>query len=105
MDLPEPAGPDHRGGGHVVLKRRLDALGRVVVRAVPGAVEQLQAGMVFQVGGDSAGMVDAVVVADHHEAVAAASPGASGLLIGWPSPRQVTSGQRPPTRAKVDSVH
>jgi hypothetical protein len=34
---------------------------------VPGALEQLQAGMVFQAGGDGAGMVDAVVVADHHE--------------------------------------
>ena len=52
--------------------------------------------MVFQAGGDGAGMVDGVVVADHDEAVAAAPRGASGLLIGWPSPRQ---------HNKVDIVH
>jgi hypothetical protein len=72
---------------------------------VPGAVEQLQAGMVFQVGGDGAGMVDAVVVADHHEAVAAAPPGASGLLIGWPSPRSITKWTVSTNSSMVYSVH
>jgi hypothetical protein len=51
VDLPQAAGPADGGIGHVVLERRPDPLGRVVVRAVPGAVQQLQAGMLFEVGG------------------------------------------------------
>jgi hypothetical protein len=39
----------------------------VVVRAVPGVVQQLQPGMLLQVSGDLAGVVDAVVVADHRD--------------------------------------
>src|SRR5262245_58643944 len=42
MDLPEPARPRHRGVGHVILERAPDPLHRIVVRAVPGAVQQLQ---------------------------------------------------------------
>lgn len=41
------------------------SVGRVVVRAVAGAVQHLQPGVLLQVGGDLAGVVDAVVVADH----------------------------------------
>ena len=63
MDLPEPAGPGDGGVGHVVLQRGPDAFDRVVVRAVAGAVEQFQAGMLLQVSGDGAGVVDAVVAA------------------------------------------
>src|SRR5215468_1119276 len=37
------------------------------MRAVPGAVQELQPGMFLQVGSDLAGVVDAVVVADHHD--------------------------------------
>jgi hypothetical protein len=39
----------------------------VVGRAVPGAVQQFQPGMLFEVRGDLAGMVNAVVIADHHD--------------------------------------
>jgi hypothetical protein len=67
MDLPEPSGPGHGGVGHVVLQRRPDPLDRVVVRAVAGAVQQLQAGMLVRVGGDLAGVVDGVVIADHRD--------------------------------------
>ena len=37
------------------------------MRAVPGAVQHLKAGVLVQVGGDLAGVVDAVVVADHRD--------------------------------------
>ena len=67
MDLPQAAGPAHGGVGHVVLQRAPDPLGGIVMRAVPGAVEQFQAGLLFQVRGDLAGMMDAVVVADHDD--------------------------------------
>jgi tetratricopeptide (TPR) repeat protein len=65
--LPEPSGPVHGGVGHVVLQRGPDPLYRVVVRAVPDAVQQLQPGMLLQVGADLAGMMDAVVIADHDD--------------------------------------
>ena len=42
-------------------------IGRVVGRAVPGAVQQFQPGMLFEVRGDLAGVVNAVVIADHHD--------------------------------------
>jgi hypothetical protein len=35
--------------------------------AVAGAVEQFQPGVPLQVPGDGAGVVDAVVIADHHD--------------------------------------
>jgi hypothetical protein len=41
--------------------------GRVVMRAGPGAVQQFQPGMLFEVRGDLAGMANAVVIADHHD--------------------------------------
>jgi hypothetical protein len=40
--------------------------GRVVVQAVSGAVQQFQRGMLFEVRGDLADVVNAVVIADHH---------------------------------------
>jgi hypothetical protein len=42
-------------------------IGRVVVRAGPSAVQQFQPGMLFEVRGDLAGVVNAVVIADHHD--------------------------------------
>jgi hypothetical protein len=63
VDLPEAAGPGDGGVGHVVLQPGPDAFDGVVMRAVAGAVEQLQPGMLLEVDGDRAGMVDAVVVA------------------------------------------
>jgi hypothetical protein len=65
VDLPEPARPGIGSIGQVVRQRRPDPFGRVVVRAVAGAVQHLQPGVLLQVGGDLAGVVDAVVVADH----------------------------------------
>jgi hypothetical protein len=53
-DLPEPARPVHCGVRQVVLQCRPDPLGRVVVRAVPCAVQQLRPGVLVQVGGDRA---------------------------------------------------
>jgi len=41
--------------------------GRVVMRAGPGAAQQFQPGMLFEVRGDLAGVVNAVVIADHHD--------------------------------------
>jgi hypothetical protein len=41
--------------------------GRVVARAGPGAVKQFQPGMLFEVRGDLAGVVHAVVIADHRD--------------------------------------
>jgi len=67
MDLPEPARPRHGGVRHVVLQRRPDPFDGIVVRAVPGAVEHFQAGVLFQEGGDRAGVMDAVVITDHHD--------------------------------------
>src|SRR5215472_12220320 len=49
-DLPEAAGPGHSGVGHVVLQRAPDPFHRIVVRAVPGAVQQLQAGVFLAAG-------------------------------------------------------
>ena len=66
MDLPESAGPAYGSVRHVILQRRPDPLDGIVVRAVPGTVEQFQPGMLLQVGGDLAGVVDAVVIADHY---------------------------------------
>ena len=40
--------------------------GRVAVRAGPGAVQQFQPGMLFEVCGDLASVANAVVIADHH---------------------------------------
>ena len=39
----------------------------VVGRAVRGAVPQFQPGMLFEVRGDLAGVLNAVVIADHHD--------------------------------------
>ena len=54
MDLPEPSGPGDGGVGDVVLQRSPDAFDRVVVRAVPGAIQHLQPGLLVQVAGDGA---------------------------------------------------
>ena len=67
MDLSQPSGPGYGGVGHVVLQRGPDPLRGIIVRAVPGTVQQLQPGMLLQVGGDLAGVVDDVVVADHRD--------------------------------------
>ena len=67
MDLPQPAGPGDSGVGHVVLQPAPDPFHRVVVRAVPRAVQHLHLRVPAQVAGHRAGVVDAVVVTDHHD--------------------------------------
>ena len=73
--------------------------GRVVVRAGPGAVQQFQPGMLFEVRGDLAGVANAVVIADHHDhrgprerpehlvQQGDESPPRSGGPAGTPTPR------------------
>lgn len=54
MDLPEPSGPGDSGVGDAVLQPAPDTLDRIVVRAVPSAMQQLQPGLFVQVAGDGA---------------------------------------------------
>jgi hypothetical protein len=77
VDLPETTGPAHGGVGHVVLQRCPDAFDGVAVRAVAGACSSSQAGMLLQVGSDRPGVMDAVVVADHHDHRSAGNASAS----------------------------